>query len=316
MNSLPFLFAQVANLIVIDQNKLSRRTRSVGIRIQDNHVFLDIAASNKAGALTIVVLNQTAPLTLSIEARSQTNREVNLFWYVPEGATFENGLSLVAFPDANLAMNLVVLDDGAKTDTKIELTLMERATVDFAHSYVGGLLANTTQRISLEGEGAAYHGHSLTVAHEQNQIVLDQRFEHRRPFTTSEVANYAVANDQGKIRQEIVGKIHKGNHGSVCRQQNRGVILKEGGSIQVDPYLLIDEFDVEAGHGAAVGQIDPEELYYLQSRGLDEAMAKRLIVTGYVKPLLDRFSYLPYGYYMEKQIERIIKGASPNGESL
>jgi Fe-S cluster assembly protein SufD len=316
MNSLPFLFAQVANLVVIDQNKIVRRTRSVGIRFEESRLQLEIFPSAKAGALTVVVLNQTAPLEVAILARANAFREVNVFWYVPEGKSVDNALTIDAEADANLAVNAIVLDDGAKTDTRLGLTLKERANVDFALSYVGGTAANAVERVNLEGEGAVFRGHSLVVAHLQNQIVLDQRFEHLRPFTTSEVTNYAVANDQGKIRQEVVGKIHKGNHGSVCRQQNRGVILKEGGSIQVDPYLLIDEYDVEAGHGAAVGQIDPEELYYLQSRGLDEAMAKRLIITGYVKPLLDRFSYLPYGYYMEKQIERIIKGASADGESF
>ena len=316
MNSLPFLFAQVANLVVIDQNKLTRRTRSVGIRQEVNRFAIDVLPSPKAGALTVVVINQTVSLHLTFAAKPNASREISLFWYLSEGLTADNKLTIDSDTDAKLAFNAVVLDEGIKSDTFIELTLKDRAEVDFALSYVGGAAANATERVKLVGEDAVFRGHSLVVAHRQNQIVLDQKFEHLRPFTTSEVTNYAVANDQGKIRQEVVGKIHKGNHGSVCRQQNRGVILKEGGSIQVDPYLLIDEYDVEAGHGAAVGQIDPDELYYLQSRGLDEAMAKRLIITGYVKPLLDRFGYLPYGYYMEKQIERIIKGESPDGESF
>lgn len=316
MNSLPFLFAQVANLVVIDQNKLTRRSRSVTIRAEQSTISLSLPPSSKAGALTVVVLNQSAPLTLDIVAQPQANREVNLFWYLSEGREFANALRIEAQEASIIRFNAVVLDEGRKTDLRLDLFVNENAVADFALSTIGGTALTTTQRVRLEGEGATFLGHGLTVVHKQNAVVLDQKFEHLQPFTKSEVVNYAVANDQGKIRQEVVGKIHKGNHGSVCRQQNRGVILKEGGSIQVDPYLLIDEYDVEAGHGAAVGQIDPEELYYLQSRGLDEAMAKRLIITGYIKPLLDRFTYLPYGYYMEKQIERIIKGESTDGESL
>jgi Fe-S cluster assembly protein SufD len=316
MNSLPFLFAQVANLVVIDQNKLTRRTRSAAIHAEPSQVSLTLSPSSKAGALTVVILNQTAPLTLNLIAQPQAQREVNLFWYGSEGSEFANALVIDSKENASFRCNVVVLDEGAKTDFRLDIAVWENAVVDFALSTIGGQALTTTQRVRLEGEGATFLGHGLTVVHRQNAVVLDQKFEHLRPFTKSDVVNYAVANDQGKIRQEVVGKIHKGNHGSVCRQQNRGVILKEGGSIQVDPYLLIDEYDVEAGHGAAVGQIDPEELYYLQSRGLDEAMAKRLIITGYVKPLLDRFTYLPYGYYMEKQIERIIKGESNDGEPL
>lgn len=316
MNSLPFLFAQVANLIVLDGDHLARRTRSVHLKKSPHRLEIAIPSAASAGMLTIVIFQQTEPLLVDLEGLEGSHRDVNLFWYVSEGSIAVNALNVSLKENASLRLNVVVLDEGAKTDTAVTMDLAERASLDFALSLVGGNASTTVERVFLNGENAVFTGHSLVVAHKQNAIVLDQRFEHKKPFTTSEVVNYAVANDQGKIRQEVVGKIHKGNHGSVCRQQNRGVILKEGGSIQVDPYLLIDEYDVEAGHGAAVGQIDPEELYYLQSRGLDEAMAKRLIITGYVKPLLDRFTYLPYAYYMEKQIEAIIKGDSVDGEPL
>lgn len=316
MNSLPFLFAQVANLIVLDGGHIARRTRSVQMKKAPNRLEIAIPSAASAGMLTIVLFNQTEPLHVEIQCEEGSNRDANLFWYVPEGLVAKNTLDVRLQKNASFRLNAVFLDESVKTDNAVTMTLAENANFDFALSCVGGNASTTIERVNLDGENAVFTGHSLVVAHRQNAIVLDQRFEHKQPFTTSEVVNYAVANDQGKIRQEVVGKIHKGNHGSVCRQQNRGVILKEGGSIQVDPYLLIDEFDVEAGHGAAVGQIDPEELYYLQSRGLDEAMAKRLIITGYVKPLLDRFTYLPYAYYMEKQIEAIIKGDSNDGEPL
>lgn len=49
-----------------------------------------------------------------------------------------------------------------------------------------------------------------------------------------------------------------------------------------NPILLIDENDVTAGHAASIGQVDPEDMYYLMSRGLDKATAERLVVRGFL----------------------------------
>jgi Fe-S cluster assembly protein SufD len=57
--------------------------------------------------------------------------------------------------------------------------------------------------------------------------------------------------------------------------------------VDVNPILLIDEYDVKAGHGATVGKIEEQQLYYLQSRGLTKAEAEKLIIKGYIKPILD-----------------------------
>jgi len=251
-----------------------------------------------------------------VTTESKANREANIFWYVPETKPFFNQLSIKAASDSTTKLNLVILDRSPQTTTRIDCALLQSSNLDFSASYVGGKSARIEHLVQLRGEQAVYHGQSLAVTNRTMLMTIKQKFEHLQPHTTSEVVNYAVSNDQSQIKMEVVGKIHKGNHGSVCRQSNRGVILAEGGAIQVDPFLLIDEYDVEAGHGAAVGQINPDELYYMQSRGLDEAAAKRLIITGYVQPLLDSFTYLPYAYYMAEQIDRIIKGDESSGESL
>ncbi|MCK7488311.1 MAG: SufD family Fe-S cluster assembly protein [Bacillus subtilis] len=317
MLSLPFLFAQVANTLVLDNTKIRKRPRSIRFHQTPNSLHITLLANPVSqSALTVVLLNQPENLDVFITAEQGASREANLFWYVPGDHAFQNKLMIESAEDTMTKLNLVILDSSPQTTTQIEGLLDRGSQLDFAASFVGGTASRIEQRIALVGEQAVYHGQTLAVANKTAILTIKQKFEHLKPFTTSEVFNYAVSNDQSQIKMEVVGKIHKGNRGSVCRQSNRGVILAEGGAIQVDPFLLIDEYDVEAGHGAAVGQINPDELYYMQSRGLDEAAAKRLIITGYVQPLLDRFSYLPFAYYMEKQIDRIIKGDESSGESL
>ncbi len=59
-------------------------------------------------------------------------------------------------------------------------------------------------------------------------------------------------------------------------------MLSDKARSDANPILLIDENDVTAGHAASIGQVDPEDMYYLMSRGLDKATAERLVVRGFL----------------------------------
>jgi Fe-S cluster assembly protein SufD len=109
---------------------------------------------------------------------------------------------------------------------------------------------------------------------------------------------------------DVTGTIEKGNYQSSCHQTNRGIILEETGVISVEPKLVIDEFDVDAGHGCAIGQINAEELYYLNSRGLDEATAKKLIISGYLAPLYMRIGNPGFVKAFSKKVDEQMKGAN------
>ena len=59
-------------------------------------------------------------------------------------------------------------------------------------------------------------------------------------------------------------------------------MLSDQARSDANPILLIDENDVTAGHAASIGQVDPEDMYYLMSRGRDKATAERLVVRGFL----------------------------------
>jgi Fe-S cluster assembly protein SufD len=59
-------------------------------------------------------------------------------------------------------------------------------------------------------------------------------------------------------------------------------MLSDKARSDANPILLIDENDVTAGHAASIGQVDPEDMYYLQSRGLDQDTAERLVIRGFL----------------------------------
>ena len=85
-------------------------------------------------------------------------------------------------------------------------------------------------------------------------------------------------------------KIVKGASKSVVRQKAKGLTLSKNAKIKAMPNLYIDEYDVIANHAASIGSISKEDLFYLMSRGLEERDAAKLIVLGFVQPLLDKIA--------------------------
>lgn len=118
-----------------------------------------------------------------------------------------------------------------------------------------------------------------------NDSNYSMNVKHNCRNTFSKVENYITANN-ASINVDVIGKIEKGKSNSNCSQKSRGIIITNGSRITVEPVLLIDEYDVLANHGASIGKIDEEGLYYLMSRGISKKDAEALIIRGFLGPIL------------------------------
>lgn len=111
--------------------------------------------------------------------------------------------------------------------------------------------------------------------------------QHLAPFTSGIMDNYGVVKQQGSLVIDGIGIIKKGNFQSSSHQTNKIIVFDQGCNAKANPYLYIDEYDVKASHGASVGKIDEDHLYYLQSRGLNPNEAMHLVTYGYFIPVLE-----------------------------
>ncbi len=143
---------------------------------------------------------------------------------------------------------------------------------------------------TLVGEGAEATVDLVTIATEGNTQNLDIKVTHKAENTTGLINNSAVIGGTSKVVINGTGKIHSKMKGSNARQTTRGTILSKEGKLQANPFLLIDEYDVAASHGAAIGKISDEGLFYLMSRGLSKKDAEKLIVAGFINPILSKIS--------------------------
>ncbi len=141
--------------------------------------------------------------------------------------------------------------------------------------------------VNLNGEGAFSEVKTVAVSDKAQKQNLTISIEHFAPFTEGYIVNHGVSKDEGQLVFNGIGKINKGMRQSVAKQETRSMILSENAVAAANPILLIDEYDVKAGHAAGVGKIDDEQLYYLMSRGLTRQEAEVLIIYGFLMPFVN-----------------------------
>jgi Fe-S cluster assembly protein SufD len=110
--------------------------------------------------------------------------------------------------------------------------------------------------------------------------------DHAEPHTTSHQLHKCIVD--GKARAVFNGQVRvaPGAQGTDAKQQSRNLLLSETARVDTKPQLEIYADDVKCSHGAAVGQLDPEELFYLQSRGLNADNARNLLTYGFAADVL------------------------------
>lgn len=111
---------------------------------------------------------------------------------------------------------------------------------------------------------------------------------HAAPNAQSRQTHKAIVD--GSARAVFNGRILVAPYasGTDAQQQSRNLLLSDHARVDTKPQLEIENDDVKCAHGAAIGQLDPDELFYLQSRGLDLAAAKNLLTYGFASDLIGR----------------------------
>lgn len=176
------------------------------------------------------------------------------------------------------------------------------------------LLNNLTYRgeirlddqIYLEKELANLDIDQLNINSTDDLSVVKQHVYHQAKKTYSQIHNWLISNDNSKLDYVVNGTIEKGHEKSSCQQLNKGIIISDKGQIKVIPSLFIDEYDVEASHGAAIGQIDENQMFYLRSRGMNELEAKNLIISGYINPFITKVKNEAIESSLARKIKRLL----------
>jgi Fe-S cluster assembly protein SufD len=154
---------------------------------------------------------------------------------------------------------------------------------------LGGRLSRTDLACELRGQGAEADLFGLVFGEQDQHFDLQSFQEHIGSDTRSDLVQKVALRDRSS--SNFTGMIRVGLKAlrTASNQESRNLLLDPGARADADPKLEILNSDVNrCGHGAAVGPVDEELIFYLMTRGLSHDEAERLIVEGFFNPLLDQ----------------------------
>ncbi len=162
------------------------------------------------------------------------------------------------------------------------------STTLIASVALGGDYARVHTTARLLGQGAS--GRQIAVYFGEGHQMHDFRTlqEHVGPKTTSDLLFKGAVQDHSRSVYTGLIKIGKHAKGSVAFQTNRNIKLSDGAWAESVPNLDIENNDVKCSHASAVGPIDEDQRFYLESRGVHPSVAERLIVLGFFDEVIDQ----------------------------
>ena len=184
----------------------------------------------------------------------------------------------------------------------------EDATMEWVDCNLGSKLTMKYPSIYLLGERA--HGEILSIAFagEGQHQDAGGKIIHAAPKTTSSIFSKSISKDKGRTSYRGLLEIAKGACESKSKVVCDALLLDEESRSDTYPTIRIGEDDVDVGHEATVSKVGEEQIFYLQSRGLDEEEASKMIVNGFIEPITKELP-MEYAVELNRLIELQMEGS-------
>ncbi len=208
----------------------------------------------------------------------------------------EDHVRLEPGPNLTNAVTELVLEPGAQVDlvrilregeqahhlSAVGATVARDARLRIHSIVVGGAFTRADTRVLLAEPGASCELFGAGAARGEELLAQRTRVEHATPHGSSLQIFRSVAADRSRSVFDGLVRVHPGARGTSAEQRSENLLLSPGAEVDVRPQLEIDNDDVRCSHGATIGQLDREVLFYLRSRGLPEGDARRLLLRAFL----------------------------------
>lgn len=184
------------------------------------------------------------------------------------------------------------------------------ASLDWVALGFGSGRGKVRMETKLAGRGAHGKVTGAYAGHARQHLDFDTTQEHAAPNTVSDLAFRGVLQDRANAVWRGMIRVDPGAQQTDAFQESRNLLLSRKAHADAIPGLEILANDVRCTHAAAIAQVDPDQMFYLMSRGLSRAAAHRLVVEGFLQALVERFEEGPVrevlGDALERRLESIL----------
>jgi Fe-S cluster assembly protein SufD len=177
---------------------------------------------------------------------------------------------------------------------------------------LGALLARNDVTTAFDAEGCDATLNGLYLVGGRQHVDHHTRIDHAKPNGTSREYYRGVLD--GASRGVFNGKVivHPGAQRTDAHQANHNLLLSRDAEVDTKPQLEIYADDVKCSHGATVGQLDDAQIFYLRSRGVDEAMARGLLTYAFARDVIERIRVAP----LRAGLEKLLLARLPQGDRI
>lgn len=266
-------------------------------------LFLSTDINNNAfiNHRNIIVLEENSQATLFEEhaTLAQNSKDILLAKNIVTNITIRSGAQLNHYKlqqESNHTVHIARTDVNQSRDSQLN---------NYSIS-LGAKLARDDLNVNLNDTGASCELSGFYALSDNQHTDHHTRVDHYHPFGTSNECYKGILNDHAKgvFNGKIV--VHPQAQKTRSQQINKNLLLSKTAEINTKPELEIYADDVQCTHGATVGQLELDALFYLRSRGINEEDAVNLLTHAFCEDVLNRMRHEQIASYMKKAIEEKI----------
>lgn len=255
-------------------------------------IYIDLSATQVSHSLLQISVAKGIKATIYIELASEDVFMPTVFFRLEEEASLE----------------CVVLSQQNKgpINTTFRVELMDKAYFNQVVLVANQDIFRLDSKIASFGESTESHLNGLALLEKQEKVSFNTEVYLTKEHGESHQLFKTILKDKSQADYNGLVYVEPDAQQTNSDQMNRNMILVAGPRAYSRPQLRIYADDVRCTHGATTGQLDPEEVLYLQSRGLEEAVAKRLLIHAFLGEVLDRINHTALKDKLNKKIHPLI----------
>ncbi|MDB2242112.1 Fe-S cluster assembly protein SufD [Halorubrum ezzemoulense] len=254
-----------------------------GVDVEDVTVRAEMN-SRSLFSQTLVVAEESSSVTI-LESITSGDADVSGDRY------FSNLVEVVAGENSNVQFgSLQNLDDDAYTYSLKRGVTDTYATVDWIESNFGSKLTRSDIETELGGDGSESQIVGTFFGTDDQHFDINARVWHQAEQTTADLVTRGVLDDVARSVYEGVQDVGEDAWNTSSYQRENTLMLSDDAEADASPKLIIHNHDTEASHSATVGQVDAEDLFYLESRSIDSRTARNMLVEGFFVPVLEEIA--------------------------
>ncbi len=245
------------------------------------------------------------PRNLILVGKSSRASIIESYVHTGSGSYFTNAVTEIVAGENSVVEHDRLQNEGDESFHVSAVHVHQNAHSNYTSNSIslGGLLIRNNITVLLDAEGIECTLNGLSLATAQQHIDNHTTIDHAKPHCNSHELYKCILD--GKSRGVFNGKIfvRKDAQKTDAKQTNKTLLLSDDATIDTKPQLEIFADDVKCTHGATVGQLDDEQVFYLRSRGMGLELARNILTSAFAGDVLNRIHVEPFREQLENLIQ-------------